>query len=43
MAIPLTAKSYFSGAGGMDLGLSEAGINIIQSIILSLFFSILCL
>lgn len=31
MATPLTAKSYFSGAGGMDLGLIEAGINIIQS------------
>lgn len=27
----ITAKSYFSGAGGMDLGLIEAGINIIQS------------
>lgn len=27
----ITAKSYFSGAGGMDLGLSEAGINIIRS------------
>lgn len=27
----ITAKSYFSGAGGMDLGLQEAGINIIES------------
>ncbi len=27
----ITAKSYFSGAGGMDLGLSEAGIKIIRS------------
>ncbi len=27
-----TAKSYFSGAGGMDYGLSLAGINIIQSL-----------
>lgn len=27
----ITAKSYFSGAGGMDLGLTEAGIDIIQS------------
>jgi len=27
----LTAKSYFSGAGGMDLGMIESGINIIQS------------
>lgn len=27
-----TAKSYFSGAGLMDLGLQQAGINIIQSI-----------
>lgn len=27
----ITAKSYFSGAGGMDLGLTEAGINILQS------------
>jgi len=29
--ILITAKSYFSGAGGMDLGLIEAGIDIIQS------------
>ncbi|HRV02467.1 MAG TPA: DNA (cytosine-5-)-methyltransferase [Mesotoga sp.] len=28
----ITAKSYFSGAGGMDLGLSMAGIDIIQSL-----------
>lgn len=27
----ITAKSYFSGAGGMDLGLTEAGINITHS------------
>jgi DNA (cytosine-5)-methyltransferase 1 len=27
-----TAKSYFSGAHGMDLGLQRAGINIIQSL-----------
>lgn len=27
-----TAKSYFSGAGLMDLGLSQAGINIVQSL-----------
>lgn len=27
----VTAKSYFSGAGGMDYGLSDAGIQIIQS------------
>lgn len=27
----ITAKSYFSGAGGMDLGLIEVGIDIIQS------------
>lgn len=27
----ITAKSYFSGAGGMDLGLIEAGIDIIRS------------
>jgi DNA (cytosine-5)-methyltransferase 1 len=27
----ITAKSYFSGAGGMDLGLLQAGINVIQS------------
>ncbi len=27
----ITAKSYFSGAGGMDLGLQESGIDIIRS------------
>ena len=27
----ITAKSYFSGAGGMDLGLVESGIDIINS------------
>jgi len=27
----ITAKSYFSGAGGMDLGLSQSGINILHS------------
>ncbi|NFA60384.1 DNA cytosine methyltransferase [Clostridium botulinum] len=27
----ITAKSYFSGAGGMDLGLVQAGINITHS------------
>ncbi|NFM32486.1 DNA (cytosine-5-)-methyltransferase [Clostridium botulinum] len=27
----ITAKSYFSGAGGMDLGLVKAGINITHS------------
>ncbi|EKQ56302.1 DNA (cytosine-5-)-methyltransferase [Clostridium sp. Maddingley MBC34-26] len=27
----ITAKSYFSGAGGMDLGLVQAGINIPES------------
>jgi DNA (cytosine-5)-methyltransferase 1 len=27
-----TAKGYFSGCGGMELGLNQAGINIIQSI-----------
>lgn len=27
----ITAKSYFSGAGGMDLGIKEAGINILES------------
>ena len=27
----ITAKSYFSGAGGMDLGLVQAGINILES------------
>lgn len=27
----ITAKSYFSGAGGMDLGIQEAGIEILAS------------
>ncbi|MBG9692539.1 modification methylase [Lysinibacillus sphaericus] len=27
----ITAKSYFSGAGGMDLGMIEAGIDVIES------------
>ncbi|ANY67682.1 DNA (cytosine-5-)-methyltransferase [Paenibacillus sp. BIHB 4019] len=27
----ITAKSYFSGAGGMDLGMSDAGIEVIES------------
>lgn len=27
----ITAKSYFSGSGGMDLGIMEAGIDIIES------------
>ena len=27
----ITAKSYFSGAGGMDLGIQEAGVRIIES------------
>ena len=27
----ITAKSYFSGAGGMDLGIQEAGITILES------------
>lgn len=27
----ITAKSYFSGAGGMDLGIQEAGIHIVES------------
>lgn len=31
MKILITAKSYFSGAGGMDLGLVQAGINILES------------
>lgn len=26
----ITAKSYFSGAGGMDLGLTEAGIDVVE-------------
>ena len=27
----ITVKSYFSGAGDMDLGIKEAGINILES------------
>ncbi len=27
-----TAKGYFSGCGGMELGLMQAGINVIQSL-----------
>jgi DNA (cytosine-5)-methyltransferase 1 len=27
-----TAKSYFSGAGGLDIGMMQAGINIVQSL-----------
>ena len=27
-----TAKGYFSGAGGMEIGLMQAGINVIQSL-----------
>lgn len=27
----ISAKSYFSGAGGMDLGLTQAGIDILES------------
>lgn len=27
----ITAKSYFSGAGGMDLGMMEAGIDVLES------------
>lgn len=28
----ISAKSYFSGAGGMDLGLSQAGLSVVQSL-----------
>jgi DNA (cytosine-5)-methyltransferase 1 len=28
----ITAKGYFSGAGGMELGLMEAGIDVVQSL-----------
>lgn len=31
MMIP-TAKGYFSGAGGMEIGMMEAGVNVIQSL-----------
>ena len=27
----IMAKSYFSGAGGMDLGMMDAGIEIVES------------
>lgn len=27
----ITAKSYFSGAGGMDLGLLNSGIDLVES------------
>lgn len=27
-----TASSYFSGAGGMDIGMMQAGVNIVQSL-----------
>lgn len=27
----ITAKSYFSGAGGMDLGIVESGIELLES------------
>ena len=27
----ITAKSYFSGCGGMDLGMQEAGIDVVES------------
>lgn len=27
-----TAKGYFSGCGGMELGLIQAGVNVIQSL-----------
>lgn len=32
MAYNPTAKGYFSGAGGMEIGLMQAGINMIQSL-----------
>jgi DNA (cytosine-5)-methyltransferase 1 len=32
----ITAKGYFSGCGGMELGMMEAGINVIQSLDLDL-------
>lgn len=28
----ISVKSYFSGAGGMDIGLSQAGLSVIQSL-----------
>lgn len=27
-----TAKSYFSGVGGMDMGVMQAGVNVVQSL-----------
>jgi DNA (cytosine-5)-methyltransferase 1 len=30
--MPITAKGYFSGGGGMELGLMDAGIDVIQSL-----------
>lgn len=27
-----TAKGYFSGCGGMELGFIQAGVNVIQSL-----------
>lgn len=27
-----TAKGYFSGCGGMEIGIMQAGINVIQSL-----------
>ncbi len=27
-----TAKGYFSGCGGMELGIMQAGVNVIQSL-----------
>ncbi|MBM7604052.1 site-specific DNA-cytosine methylase [Metabacillus crassostreae] len=28
----ITAKSYLSGAGGMDLGMNESGIDVLESL-----------
>jgi DNA (cytosine-5)-methyltransferase 1 len=30
-----TAKGYFSGCGGMEIGLMQAGVNLIQSLDIS--------
>ena len=30
--IEQSAKGYFSGCGGMEIGLMQAGINIVQSL-----------
>jgi len=27
-----TAKGYFSGCGGMEIGIMQAGVNVIQSL-----------